>query len=94
MENGGAEIFVHSPFSYLNEGNNEVDRNTESSVFHLTLQDGAKQFKAFLTADAPYEVLEDIVRASEKAGKTDRLEWDLMKIPHHWQLQVAGPRQR
>ena len=83
LASAGAEIFVHSPFSYQNDGNNEVDRNSESSVFHLTLKDGAKNVKVFLTADAPYEVLEDIVKATEKAGNADRLEWDLIKVPHH-----------
>ena len=91
LASAGAEIFVHSPFSYQHDGNTEVDRNAESSVFHLTLQDGAKQVKVFLTADAPYEVLEDIVRATEKAGNTDRLEWDLMKVPHHCSYRSLGP---
>ena len=91
LDSAGAEIFVHSPFSYQNDGNNEVDRNSESSVFHLTLKDGTKDVKVLLTADAPYEVLEDIVAATEKAGNADRLEWDLMKIPHHCSYKSLGP---
>ena len=91
LASAGAEIFVHSPFSYQNDGNNEVDRNSESSVFHLTLKDGAKKVRVFLTADAPYEVLEDIVSATERAGNADRLEWDIMKIPHHCSYKSLGP---
>ena len=91
MDSAGAEIFVHSPFSYQNEGNNEVDRNSESSVFHLTLKDGAKNVKVWLTADAPYDVLEDIVKVTERAGNTDRLEWDLIKVPHHCSYKSLGP---
>ena len=91
LENGGAEIFAHSPFSYQDDGNNEVDRNAASSVFHVTLQDGVKEVKVFLPADAPYEVLEDIVRATEKAGNANRLEWDLMKVPHHCSYKSLGP---
>ena len=91
LASAGAEIFVHSPFSYQNDGNNEVDRNSESAVFHLTLKDGAKNVKVFLTADAPYEVLEDIVKATEKAGNADRLEWDLIKVPHHCSYRSLGP---
>ena len=91
LAGAGVEIFVHSPFSYQNEGNNEVDRNSESSVFHLTLKDGAKNVKAFLTADAPYQVLEDIVKATEKAGNAGRLEWDMMKVPHHCSYHSLGP---
>ena len=91
LDSAGAEIFVHSPFSYQNEGNNEVDRNSESSVFHLTLKDGAKNVKVWLTADAPYDVLEDIVKVTERAGNTDRLEWDLIKVPHHCSYKSLGP---
>ena len=91
LASAGAEVFVHSPFSYQNDGNNEVDRNSESSVFHLTLKDGAKNVKVFLTADAPYEVLEDIVSATEKARNADRLEWDVMKLPHHCSYKSLGP---
>ena len=40
LASAGAEIFVHSPFSYQHGGNTEVDRNAESSVFHLTLRTG------------------------------------------------------
>ena len=91
LASAGAEIFVHSPFSYQHDGNNEVDRNSESSVFHLTLKDGTKNVKVLLTADAPYEVLEDIVKATEKAGNADRLEWDLIKVPHHCSFKSLGP---
>ena len=91
MASSGAEIFVHSPFSYQHNGNNEVDRNSESTVFHLTLKDGVKNVKVFLTADAPYDVLEDIVAVTEKAGNADRLEWDILKIPHHCSYKSLGP---
>ena len=91
LEKVGAEIFVHAPFSYQREDGTEVDRNAESSVFHLTLQDGASSVKVFLTADAPHEVLEDIVKATEKHGNIDRLEWDLMKVPHHCSYLSLGP---
>ena len=91
LASSGAEIFVHSPFSYQYDGNTGVDRNAASSVFHLTLQDGPKCVKVMLTADAPHEVLEDIVRATEKAGNNDRLEWDLLKVPHHCSYLSLGP---
>ena len=91
LEKAGVEIFVHSPFSYQRDDGTSVDRNAESSVFHLTLQDGASNVKVFLTADAPYEVLEDIVRVTEKHGNSDRLEWDLMKVPHHCSYLSLGP---
>ena len=70
----GAEIFIHSPFSYQHDDNTEVDRNAESSVFHITLPDGTGSVKILLTADVQHEVLGDIVRVSEKHGNSDRLE--------------------
>ena len=91
LEEAGAEIFVHSPFSYQHDDNTEVDRNAESSVFHLTLQDGTESVKVLLTGDVQHDVLEDIVRTSEKHGNSDRLEWDVMKVPHHCSYLSLGP---
>ena len=91
LDETGVEVFVHSPFSYQRDQNETVDRNGESSVFHLTIKDGVKDVKLMLTADAPYDVLEDIVSATERAGNSDRLEWDLMKIPHHCSYKSVGP---
>lgn len=91
LAEAGTEIFVHSPFSYQRDDNTEVDRNAESSVFHLTLQDGTESVKVLLTGDVQHDVLEDIVGASEKHGNSDRLEWDVMKVPHHCSYLSLGP---
>ena len=87
----GAEIFVHSPFSYQHDDNTEVDRNAESSVFHLTLRDGTESVKVLLTGDVQHDVLDDIVGTTEKHCNTDRLEWDVMKVPHHCSYLSLGP---
>ena len=91
LEEAGVEIFVHSPFSYQHDNNTEVDRNAESSVFHLTLQDGTESVKVLLTGDVQHDVLDDIVETTEKHGNTDRLEWDVMKVPHHCSYLSLGP---
>ena len=84
MDRDGVEIFVHSPFSYQHEDGDRKDRNDESSVFHVTIDDGSdKRFKALLTADVSHEVLADIVKASEKHGNRGRLEFDYIVVPHH-----------
>ena len=49
FEKDSVEIFVHSPFSYQRDEDNNVDRNDESSVFHLTIKDGSKEVKALIT---------------------------------------------
>lgn len=77
------EIFVHSPFSYQrDEGDNE-DRNNESSVFHLTIKDGTKDVKVLITGDVGHKVISEIVNVTEKHNNQIRLEWDVIKVPHH-----------
>jgi len=54
-EKGSAEIFVHSPFSFRMEDNDEVERNNASLVFHLTFFEGASESRVMLGGDAQYE---------------------------------------
>ena len=77
------EIFVHSPFSYQRDEDSSVDRNDESSVFHLTIKDGSKEVKVLITGDVGHGVISDIVNVTEKHDNQSRLEWDLIKVPHH-----------
>lgn len=83
LEKDSVEIFVHSPFSYQRDEDNNVDRNDESSVFHLTIKDGSEEVKVLITGDVGHEVVSDIVNVTEKHGNQSRLEWDLIKVPHH-----------
>lgn len=84
MDEDGAEVFVHSPFSYQHDDGDRQDRNDESSVFHITMDDGyGEKSKVLLTADVSYEVIADMVKATEKHGNIDRLEADYIVVPHH-----------
>ena len=78
----GMEIFAHSPFSYQSD-DGRVDRNTQSSVFHVTVVDGDDYVKALILADVDYEVTGEIVQVTESHGNTDRLESDLIVVVHH-----------
>ena len=84
MAQDGVEVFVHSPFSYQHDDGDRRDRNDESSAFQIIMDDGGGvKVNALLTADVSYEVLADIVKATEKHGNTDRLEFDYIVVPHH-----------
>ena len=86
----GIEFFVHAPFSDQRD-ESEVDRNGESSVFHVAIKDGPDDVGLLLTGDTPYDVLSRIVETSEWAGNHDRLTWDIVKVPHHSSYNSLGP---
>ena len=90
LRDKGIEFFVHAPFSDQSD-ESEVDRNGESSVFHITIKDGADDVGLLLTGDTPYDVLSRIVVTSERAGNEDRLYWDMVKVPHHSSYSSLGP---
>ena len=86
----GIEFFVHAPFADQRD-ESEVDRNGESSVFHITIKDGSGNVRLLLTGDTPYDVLGRIVETSERVGNDDRLYWDIVKVPHHSSYSSLGP---
>ena len=90
LQDTGIEFFVHAPFSDQRD-DSEVDRNGESSVFHVTIKDGPDDVRLLLTGDTPYDVLVRIVETSERAGNQERLEWDIVKVPHHSSYNSLGP---
>ena len=90
LRDSGIEFFVHAPFSDQRD-ESEVDRNGESSVFHITIKDGTDDVRLLLTGDTPYDVLSRIVETSEWAGNKDRLYWDIVKAPHHSSYSSLGP---
>ena len=79
---GQVEIFSHSPFSFRMEGE-DVDRNGNSLVWHLTFFDGQHQTRCILGADAEHQTWADIVCITESRGNDHRLDWELFKISHH-----------
>ena len=90
VQGTGIEFFVHAPFSDQRD-ESAVDRNGESTVFHVTLKDGPGDVRLLLTGDTPYDVLARIVETTERAENEDRLEWDMIKVPHHSSYSSLGP---
>ena len=83
IEDDGVEFFVHSPFAKrLNETDVE-DRNDDSIVMHLTFKCDGVETRVWLMADVRHEVLADIVTVTEGKERTSRLEFDIVKLPHH-----------
>lgn len=77
-----AEFFAHSPFAWRTDDGLE-DRNQNSIVVHLTVQEGSSQSYALLGADVDHETLSQIVRTTKRHGNEHRLHWDILKLFHH-----------
>lgn len=80
--NAGIEFFVHSPFS-ITEDEEIIDRNESSMVLQATFRSGELDTRLILSADTVYETWIDIVNITKAKKRESRLEWDIMKIPHH-----------
>jgi hypothetical protein len=87
----GAEFFVHSPFASRTENGGLEDRNADSLVLHVTFESGGRDTKLLLMADITYEVLAEIVDITRARGNDERLEWDIVKLPHHCSYLSLGP---
>jgi hypothetical protein len=79
---GQVEIFSHSPFSYRMEGE-EVDRNGNCLVWHLTFFEGHREMRCIQGADAEHPTWADIVYLSELHDNEKRLDWDVFRTSHH-----------
>ncbi len=82
VKNGGVEIFVHSPFSFELE-DEEENRNDNSLVWHITFFEGDQTCTAILGADAGHDAWANIVYLTEKNDHEEKLSFDLFRISHH-----------
>lgn len=76
------EFFSHSPFAHRQDGHLH-DRNEHSLVLQVVFEYGGKDVRMLLSADSIDVALQNIVNISEYHDNGERLEWDIMKIPHH-----------
>jgi hypothetical protein len=76
------EVFVHSLFGKRIDGE-IIDRNTGSIVVHCVFSKSGKETKLILSADTPYENWIDIVNITKYHKREERLNWDVIKLPHH-----------
>lgn len=81
-EKGQSEIFVHAPFSFRIEGE-DVLRNDNSLVLHITFFEDDAISRVMLGADAEHQAWSDIVHITRRKSNSERLFWDAFKISHH-----------
>ena len=91
IETDGVEFFVHSPFAKRLDECNVVDRNSDSIVMQATFDYSVRQTKLFLGADTTYEEMSDIVDITRFHKREERLESDIVKLPHHCSYLSLGP---
>ncbi len=91
ISDDGVEFFVHSPFAKRLDENNVEDRNQDAIVMQATFTVDGMETKALLMSDATHEVITDIVEITQAKKRTEKLEWDIAKLPHHCSYLSIGP---
>jgi|GEM_PF-1309466 len=76
------EVFVHCPFSYLLDNDEEL-RNDTSLILQISMTDGDSEAVLLIGGDAGCEVWKTVYNKSHEEGNADRLEWDVFFVPHH-----------
>ena len=91
FEDGGVEIFVHSPFAESADDGRKIMRNSTSIVLHATFKVAGREARVFFGADLGYEDLVKIVSVTKRKGNEVRLEHDIAKLPHHCSYLSLAP---
>jgi hypothetical protein len=91
LDADGVEFFVHSPFASRLDDGAMVERNNDSLVLHATFMADNNNTRVFFGADAEHEALADIVRITRAKKREERLDSDVIKIPHHSSYRSLGP---
>lgn len=92
-EMDGVEFFVHSPFACRTDDGTYVERNDGCLVLHATFMIDGVKTRMFLGADIRHEPLSEIIRITCSKKRLERLESDIVKIPHHSSYLSLGPEQ-
>lgn len=83
-DEGQAEIFVHSPFTYKVEDEPEPRiRNGNSIIWQISFFEGESSCKMMLGADADHQSWADIFNISMSHDNADKLVYDLFRVSHH-----------
>ena len=91
IKQDGVEFFVHAPFAEASEDGKHIVRNETPLVLHATFKVSGHVTKAFFGADVGHEDLAKIVTITLKNGNRDRLEHQVVKLPHHCSYLSLGP---
>lgn len=80
---GGGEFFVHCPLSWKQDENEDVIRNEDSIVLHITIRVGSNDNRVLLGSDVNSDTLSEIVKSTKRHKNEDRLKWDVLQLFHH-----------
>jgi hypothetical protein len=90
LDSDGIEFFVHSPFASRQDGA-IFDRNRDSLVMQATFRVSGTTTRALLGSDSDHNDWTEIVRITKYHHREERLEWDILKLPHHCSYLTIGP---
>jgi hypothetical protein len=85
------EFFVHSPFASRLDDGELFDRNTDALVLHATFRVLTTQTRVLFGTDIDHTVLDEIVRITRLKKREERLDSEVVKIPHHCSYLSIGP---
>lgn len=85
------ELFVHSPFAMRQDASTVEDRNGDSLAFQMRFVTGGRDTRVLMLSDLPHDVLADMVKVTQSKGNDDRLEWDVVGLPHHCSYKSLSP---
>ena len=77
------EFFVHSPFASKTDDGSYTERNSGCLVLHATFEADGQKTRVFFGADITHEPLAEIIRKTRYYSHEERLESDVVKLPHH-----------
>jgi hypothetical protein len=87
----GAEFFVHSPFASRTEDGTRIERNRDAIVMQVKFEIDGATTRFLITADVGHAELDEIVRMTKMHHNEDRLQWDIIDLPHHCSYTGIGP---
>ena len=91
LTDDNAEFFIHSPFASRTEDGALHVRNTDAIVMQAVFNAAGQHTKFLITADVPYDQLDEIVRVTKLKKNETRLEWDIYDVVHHCSYLSLGP---
>lgn len=91
FDSGGVELFVHSPFAESASDGHAIVRNSTSLALQATFQVDSRSTRVFFGGDLHHEDIAGIVRMTKAHENESRLEYDVVKLPHHCSYLSLGP---
>ncbi len=79
----GVEFFVHSPFGHRLNDAEVIERNKDAIMVQATFDVDGVETKVIFGSDVPWDHLQEIVEITKAHSNEERLEWDVVKLPHH-----------